>query len=275
VTGYDVTSLLVGSEGTLAIITRAVLQLVPKPRGIATLLAPFSSIADATRGVGAILRSGEVPRCVELFDEASLELVRARGVAVPPGQAMLLVEVDGDEVGVEKVTERVGAALDEISGGVLAATDAAQRDRLWEARRAMSPATRASARFKVSEDVVVPRRHMGALIDESRRIAERARIRTLTYGHAGDGNLHVNFLWDDPERADAVGIALGELFAETVRLGGTLTGEHGVGISKRAYLALEQSEELIELQRGLKRAFDPDGLLNPGKIFHARGHGAC
>jgi glycolate oxidase len=131
------------------------------------------------------------------------------------------------------------------------------------------------AKFKVSEDVVVPRTKIGALLDEVDRIRDRTGVTMLTYGHAGDGNIHVNYLWNDPSELPKVHEGLGMLFRAVVGLRGTLTGEHGVGLSKAPYLALEQSAEVIELQRRLKAAFDPKGLMNPGKIFAGPGHGGC
>jgi glycolate dehydrogenase FAD-linked subunit len=158
---------------------------------------------------------------------------------------------------------------------VVVAQDAAQRDRLWAARRTLSIATRKLARYKLSEDVVVPRTRIGALLARSDEIGEQTGVRHLAYGHAGDGNLHVNFLWNDEAQRPAVDRAIDLLMRATVELGGTLTGEHGIGVSKAAYLGLEQSEDLISIQRDVKRVFDPKGLLNPGKIFPSAGHRAC
>ena len=138
----------------------------------------------------------------------------------------------------------------------------------------LSVATRKLAKYKLSEDVVVPRSKLVALLEEVDRIGEATKVKYLTYGHAGDGNMHVNFLWDDPSERPVVEDAIGRLMRATVGLGGTLSGEHGIGISKRAYLSIEQSEGMIDLQKGLKGVFDPKGLLNPGKIFPV-GHGAC
>lgn len=191
---------------------------------------------------------------------------------------MLIIEVDGVEATVALEAERVGAACDEAGAiQVLVAQDEAQRDRLWAARRALSKTTRAMARFKVSEDVVVPRRHIGDLLEEVDRIRDRIQIGMLAYGHAGDGNLHVNYLWDDPDAAPRVESGLSQLFERVVALGGTLTGEHGIGLSKARFLPLEQSAATIDLQRGLKRVFDPNELLNPGKIFPKvnGAHGSC
>jgi glycolate oxidase len=277
VTGYDVTSLLVGSEGTLAVTTRATLRLVPKPASVMTLLALFGSVHAAGSAVSAIIAAGLTPRCLELLDAATLSAVRSQGTALDDrANAMLIIEADGEPDGVAAATERIGAecvahqALD-----VLVAQDEAKRARLWEARRQLSFATRAMARFKISEDVVVPRTKIPALLDEVERIAAETRVRMLTYGHAGDGNLHVNFLWSEPDEVPRVEDGLRRLFRAVVGMRGTLTGEHGMGTSKSEYLPLEQSAELIDLQLRLKAVFDPKGLLNPGKIFPRASHGAC
>ncbi len=277
VTGYDVTALLVGSEGTLAVTAEATLKLVPKPAQVATLLGLFSDVAGAGGAVEAIIAAGLVPRCIELLDAGTLDAVRKRGVGIDPrAGALLLMEVDGDPASCEAAMERVGSVCADAGAlDVLAAQDPAQRDRLWEARRQMSPATRAMARFKISEDVVVPRTRVVDLLGEVGRIAEAIRIRMLTYGHAGDGNLHVNFLWDDPDEAPRVEEGLARLFRAVIGMRGTLSGEHGIGTSKSSFLAWEQSAELIALQERLKAAFDPKGLLNPHKIFPRRGHGPC
>lgn len=277
VTGYDVTALLVGSEGTLAVTTEATLRLVPKPPAVATLLGLFADVAVAGATVEAIVAAGLVPRCIELLDAATLDAVRARGMGLDArARAMLILEVDGEPAACEREMERVGSVCDDAGAiEVLAAQDPAQRDRLWEARRQMSPATRAMARHKISEDVVVPRTRVVELLAEVGRISERTGVRMLTYGHAGDGNLHVNFLWNDPDDAPRVHEGLGQLFRAVVGMRGTLSGEHGIGTSKSDYLPLEQGPELIDLQLRLKAAFDPRGLLNPHKIFPRRGHGAC
>ncbi len=276
VTGYDVTALLVGSEGTLAVFTEATLRLVPNPPAVGTLLALFSDVGAAARAVGAIVAAGVVPRCLEMLDAATLAAVRAQGVSIDDrAGAMLLVEVDGE--GVEGALERVGEAASGQPGcvDVLVAQDAGQRDRLWAARRMLSKATRKLARHKLSEDVVVPRTRIADLLAKTDAIGEETGVRHLAYGHAGDGNLHVNFLWNDDAERPAVDLAIGLLMRATVDLGGTLSGEHGIGVSKAQYLPLEQSEDLIALQRRIKHAFDPKDLLNPGKIFPTAGHRAC
>ena len=255
VTGYDVTSLLVGSEGTLAVFTQATLRLVPKPPGVATALALYTDVRDA----------------------ATLDAVRSAGVAIDTrAGGMLLIEVDGE--GSETTLLRAGEVATACAGciDVVVAQDAGQRDRLWAARRMLSTATRKLARHKLSEDVVVPRTRIADLLARTDDIGHATGVRHLAYGHAGDGNLHVNFLWNDDSERPAVDRAIGLLMRATIDLGGTLSGEHGIGVSKAEYLPLEQSEELIALQKDIKRAFDPKGLLNPGKIFPGgASHRAC
>jgi len=271
VTGYDVTSLLVGSEGTLAITTEATLKLIPRPAAVTTLLALFPDVHASGRAVSAMIAAGVRPRCIELLDRGTLDAVRSRGVPVDErASAMLIIEVDGEPADCDAQAERVGDVCAAEAIEILAAQDAAQRDRLWEARRQLSPATRAMARHKISEDVVVPRDRIPALLEECAAIGERTGIRMITYGHAGDGNLHVNLLWDDPELLPRVEESLTHLFQAVVRMRGTLTGEHGIGTSKAEFLAIEQQPELIDLQKRIKAVFDPKGLLNPHKIFPRR-----
>jgi glycolate oxidase len=281
VTGYDVTALLVGSEGTLGVFTQITLRLLAKPKEVATLLALFSDVHACGAAVTRLVEKGLRPRCLELLDAPTLDAIRGQVSVDPRAGAMLLCEVDGDAKTVESETERLGEALSEGDGvvDVLVAQDAAQRARLWAGRRALSLATRKLARHKLSEDVVVPRSKVSELLLRVDRIGEENHTRHLTYGHSGDGNLHVNFLWDDDSERPKIDRSLLLLMRATIELGGTLSGEHGIGVTKAGYLPLEQSDDLIELQRSIKRVFDPKELLNPGKIFpamgHRAGHGAC
>jgi len=275
VTGYDVTALLIGSEGTLGVFSEITLKLVPKPDELATILALYADVRQAADAVQRLIANGLVPRCLELMDGPTLDAIRKQGVPVDArANSMLLIEVDG--LALDATIERLADSL--TQGGdaidVVAAQDAAQRARLWEARRMLSPATRKLAKYKLSEDIVVPRSRLVDLFTEVERIGDETGVRHLTYGHAGDGNLHVNFLWNDEADKPAVDRAIDALMHATVRLGGTLTGEHGIGVLKAAYLPIEQSQQLITLQQDLKRVFDPKGLLNPGKIFPT-GHTAC
>ncbi len=268
VTGYDVTSLLVGSEGTLGVFTEITLRLLPKPAQVATLLAFYTDVRAAGASVSRLIAAGLVPRCIEMMDAATLGAVRAAGNPIDErAGAMLLIEVDGEDA--EAQLERLGNALSDADGTIdlVVAQDSAQRARLWSARKSLSYATRKMATHKIAEDIVVPRSRISALLDETQRIGERENVRHLTYGHAGDGNLHVNFLWDSPDEEPRVARAVEALMRSTIQLGGTLSGEHGVGLAKARYLRFEQSEELITLQKDIKRVFDPKGLLNPGKIF--------
>ncbi|MCS6902337.1 MAG: FAD-binding protein [Polyangiaceae bacterium] len=277
VTGYDLTALLVGSEGTLGVFSELTLKLIPLPERVITLMATFSTARRAAEAVQSMIAARVIPRCIEFLDAVTTEAVRTRGVMVEEGAgALLLLEVDGDESACEASAQRVGNACDDAGAlAVRVAQSTAQRDRLWEARREMSPAIRKMARHKLSEDVVVPRSKLSTLLDDVERIGQAQQVRMLSYGHAGDGNLHVNFLWDEDDEIPRVEKAVGELFRSVVSLGGTLSGEHGIGVLKAPYLHLEQSDALIAAQRRIKAALDPQGLLNPGKIFWPSTHRAC
>jgi glycolate oxidase len=279
VTGYDLSALMVGSEGTLAVITRATLKLLPRPERVVTLLALLPNVHAAGDAVSLLLARGIVPRCLELMDAHTLALVRgSAGLNIPDAAgAALLLELDGPELLCEALLEQAGNLMLEAGAlDVAVARHGGERERLWAARRELSHALRRSSRFKLAEDVVVPRSQIPALLDARSRISDQQRIAMPTYGHAGDGNLHVNFLWSDAAEQPRVEAAIEALFREVVRLGGTLTGEHGVGVLKAPYLHLEQSAELIALQQRIKATFDPKGILNPGKIFQGDApHRAC
>ncbi len=274
VTGYDLTALLTGSEGTLAVTLEATLRLIRKPDSVVTLLGLFDGVERCASAVAEVLAAGLVPRCLELIDEACLAAMRDEGVALDGrAGALLIVEVDGDQDSCDRDMERLGEVLTEAGAlDVLVAQDAAQRDRLWATRRELTNVVRKLADHKIGEDVVVPRGQVARLVTDVQAIAERNGVTMLCFGHAGDGNLHVNTLWDDSGDIPSVGRALDELFRSVVALGGTLTGEHGVGTSKAEYLPVEQSADLIEVQRNIKAMFDPKGILNPGKIFPRAGH---
>lgn len=268
VTGYDVTSLLVGSEGTLALLGRATLRLVPKPPGVTTLLALFASSRDAISAVSQILAAGVTPRCIEFMDEGTLGALRAAGNAVSErAQSLLLIEVDGDEPSREGEVVRIGSALEDVGAlDCVVAREGAQRERLWSARRDMSPAVRRMARNKLSEDVVVPRRELPELLDCVARETERSGIRTVSYGHAGDGNLHVNYLWNHEEERRDVEQSIERLFRDVVQLGGTLSGEHGIGLGKLKYMPDQFGAEGMAVMQSIKQALDPNNILNPGKL---------
>ncbi len=281
VTGYDVTALMVGSEGTLGLWSEITLRLTALPPARSTLLVFYEGPAHTAGWLQVVDRLGLVPRCAELLDPLALRLVHdATGLAAPEGSdTLLLLEFDGRTNEVEEATERAGNALLEAGAvEVLVALDGSQRERLWAARRELSRTLRRHRRFKLSEDVVVPPSRLGDLLEFTARLGDRLGIEVPSYGHAGDGNLHVNFLWDDPEQAPNVQRGIERLFEEVVRLDGTLTGEHGLGLLKAPYLGIEQSEALIALQRRLRQAIDPHALLNPDKLLpgaRTGAHGPC
>jgi glycolate oxidase len=280
VTGYDIVSLLVGSEGTLGVFGNVTLKLLPKPEAIMTLSCSFLDMASATRAIERLVEARTSPRCLEFFDEKTLAILReGKSPVAPNARALLLIEVDGSEAACEAEAERIGNLCVEVGAiEVSVALSSEQRKRLWDTRKQMSRAVRKRAAHKLSEDVVVPRRELSRLVSEVERLGEVHAIDTLAYGHAGDGNLHVNFLWNTPEEEKRVELAIAELFQRTIALGGTLSGEHGIGLLKAPFLPLEQSPALLALQSRVKNAFDPRGLLNPGKIFpegERRTHGPC
>ncbi|MBW2464928.1 MAG: FAD-binding protein, partial [Deltaproteobacteria bacterium] len=282
VTGYDLTALMVGSEGTLGIVTEATVRLLPRPEAVATLLVLFEDESQIPRAVLAMATAGAAPRCVELLDALTLDVLRPDAkVPIPTSaKAMLIVEVDGDAGDLDRMLQRTGEVLmDQGASDVLVARSGSDRDRLWAARRQMSVSVRRLANHKLSEDVVVPPARLPELLGAVREIGERQELQMPAYGHAGDGNLHVNFLWDDDEERRRVDAGIVELFERVVGLGGTLSGEHGLGLTKAPYLGLEQSDAVIRVQRQIKDVFDPAGILNPGKMFPVPGkaprHGDC
>lgn len=272
VAGYDLVGLFVGSEGTLGIATEITVKLIPRPRAVMTALIPFTDVLVAARAVNAILLGGLLPRCLELLDDVALAAVAGTGVPFPAqAGAVLIAEVDGSSE--ESVFGDLNhlAAIARKHGGLEAqlAVDRDQRQRLWATRRLVSSALRELQKHKVSEDIVVPRSRVAEAIGRFKSIGQSLGLVVATYGHAGDGNLHTNVLYQSLQDRPRVELALDQIMAETLRLGGTITGEHGVGLAKKKYLQLEQSPELLALQRRLKAAVDPTGFLNPGKMFES------
>lgn len=273
VVGYDLTQLLVGSEGTLAILTEITLRLIPKPLAVATVQATFRDVAAAVRGVTALLEARVVPATTELVDGGSLRAVErhlGRTVAPPDAGAMIIVEVDGGAAGVESeitIVEEVCRAAGAVS--VHRAASDEERTRLWEARRELSFALRASAPRKINHDVSVPRGRVPQLFALIADLERRHELWMPSFGHAGDGNIHVNIMVD-PDDADAMrraALAAEALFEGVVSLEGSISGEHGIGFAKAPYLSLELSPDVIALMQRVKSAFDPKGILNPGKIW--------
>ena len=272
VAGYDLTQLLVGSEGTLAVITQATLKLIPLPRSVATLIAFFPDEDAAALAVQKIFAAGLLPRACEILDGPTMQAVSSRApFKFPEGiGGALIVEHDGHGDGVFDELATSGEMCSEAGAReVVAAQDESQRRRIWETRRMISLSLMSIRPHKISEDVAVPRGKLIELIQRVRAIGEKYRLPTACYGHAGDGNLHANLLFASPEERQKGQAAVEEVLQAAIDLGGTITGEHGVGLAKRAFLAKEQRPEVIALQRRLKKAFDPDDLLNPGKILPA------
>jgi glycolate oxidase len=278
VAGYDLTALFVGSEGTLGIVTEITVKLLPRPRHVATALVVFRSVEDAARAVGRVLAAGVIPRCMELFDDVAVEAcAKAAPFRFPADAgAAVLVEADGnDEEAVfgeiVRIAELVRA---DAAGEVIVAQSESQRREVWETRKNLSVHLRALHPLKLSEDIAVPRSRIPEMVRKTREIGARHGLAVATYGHAGDGNLHANVLFDRPDERPRVEQAVGEILRAAVDMGGTITGEHGVGIAKRDYLEYEQGSELVALQRRLRAVFDPRGILNPGKILPQGGNRA-
>lgn len=270
-TGYDLTRLLIGAEGTLALITEATLKLTPLPSAKQLLRATYADIGAAAAAVARIMAQPVTPCALEFLDDGALRLARGHGGdAVPLAGALLLIEVDGEPATLAAAVAAVAAAAQ--GEGLLecrAAADAAEGEKLWYARKALSPALRAVAPMKINEDVVVPVSRLPELITGLRQIAERHGIPIVSFGHAGNGNLHVNLLYrpDDPAQAAAAPDCLAAVFDLVLALDGTLSGEHGIGLVKREFLPRALHPQALELMRRIKDQFDPDGILNPGKLL--------
>ena len=280
VTSYDLVAGFVGTEGTFGVITELTVKLLPLPTAAATVLGVFGDVAAAGAAISALLRDGLRPRVLELADRASIEVIRDKSrYRFPAGAgAIVLIEVDGDPDTMGMMMEKIGLRFDELGAlDVLAATEPAERRAVWEARRLISPSLKASYRIKLNEDICVPRGRIVEMLARVDRVAAETNVACAVFGHAGDGNLHVNLLSNedpnDPAVRTYLWAAAKQLFAHTIELGGTLSGEHGVGLTKRDYIAMEQSEQVIEWQRRWKQMWDPSGLLNPGKRLPARRPG--
>ncbi len=272
VTGYNLVQLFVGSEGTLGVITEIVLRLLPKPPAKRTMLAIFDRLDDAAEAVAGIMAGGVIPATLEIMDQRSIHCVEDYlKLGLPrDAEAILLIEVDGMPPAVEAEAEVIARICRQRSVRTFqAARDAKEADDLWRARRAISPAISQARPSKIGEDISVPRSAVPAMVREIQRISRDFRLPIVIFGHAGDGNLHPNILTDrrDPVEMERVEQAIQAIFEASVRLGGTLSGEHGIGTTKRSFLRMALSPEAVALMRSVKRAVDPAGILNPGKII--------
>jgi glycolate oxidase len=269
VAGYDLTKLIVGSEGTLGVVTRITVRLLRLPESVRTLAAFFNDVPAAAKTASAIMASGVLPRALEFVDEAALKAVEGylKEDLSQGASAMLLAEVDGpaestarEEDRIAEIMMRTGAARVNRAGSDQ------EREHLWKARRSISPALYAIKPKKLNEDIVVPRSRIAESLQGIAAIAEQYGLLIVNFGHAGDGNIHTNIMFDEADMPKAEA-AVREIFAATLRLGGSITGEHGIGLSKASYLPMELGQDTIAAMKKIKRALDPNNILNPGKIF--------
>ena len=275
-TGYDLTSLMVGSEGTLGIITKIVFKLIPLPTKDITLLVPFTSAEKACEAVSAIFISGITPSALEFIERDAIDwTIKYTDINMhidSDVQAHLLIEVDGNNMDqllleCEKITE----VLDKFNcGEILIADSKEQKDRLWKMRRQVGEAVKSNSIYK-EEDTVVPRAELPKLLLGVKDIGKKYGFKSVCYGHAGDGNLHVNIIkgdMSDEQWNNELYKGIREIFTLTKKLGGTISGEHGIGLVQKPYLDIVFSEKEIEIQKQIKKIFDPNNILNPGKIFN-------
>lgn len=276
VTGYDLTPLILGSEGTLGVITKAILRLIPKPPARKALMAIFDDLVDSGRAIGGVLTSGILPAKMEIMDHASIRAVEAyKPIGLPTdADAIILIEVDGHPAAVEAEIEQAAAICRQYRAReVRVAKDEVERERLWLARKLVSPAIARVKPTKISEDATVPRSQIPEMFRRLREIRDKYNLHLVVFGHAGDGNLHPNIIADarDKEEMRRVEEAVGEIFKAAVELGGTLSGEHGIGTMKAPYMEMELGPVCLDLMRRIKQAWDPNNILNPYKIFPQPG----
>lgn len=275
--GYNLTQLFIGSEGTLGIVTKIVVKLIPKPTQDALMLASFSSNEDACAAVSAIFRAGVVPSSLEFMERRGVEWVIEHDNFVfdlkDDVQAFLLIEVDGNNLDVIFTEcEKVNGVLEQFNcTDVLFADTAAQKEELWKLRRTMAVSVKSNSVYK-EEDTVVPRAALPQLIKGIKEIGTKYGFESVCYGHAGDGNLHVNIIkgtMSDDDWNTKLREGIREIFELTVELGGTLSGEHGIGYVQKDFMPIKYSALHLDLMRGIKKVFDPNYILNPDKIFQA------
>ncbi len=271
VVGYDLARLIVGSEGTLAVVTEITFTLIPLPEKVITMTAFFSGPRQAGKAVSAIMASPFTPRCLEFLDGEALGAgARKIGYALPEGAgAFLLIETDGSPDEADRQMNGIHALLKDNALRINITQDKAASAELWRLRRSTSQALFSIAPHKINEDTVVPVSRVPDALEGFGEIASRFGQKIICFGHAGDGNIHVNVMTDksDPERLKMAEEAVSEVFRLVLALGGTISGEHGVGLTKLPYIGMELSAAEIELQKKIKSVFDPNGILNPGKIF--------
>ncbi len=279
-TGYNLTQLMIGSEGTLGVITKIVFKLIPLPKNNIVLLVPFDSAEKACEAVSAVFREGITPSGMEFMERDAIDWVRKfeKDIAVdvaPSVQAHLLIEVDGNEMEVlYKDAEKISEVMMRFDcGEILFADSAAQKEMLWKMRRKVAEAVKSNSIYK-EEDTVVPRAELPKLLNGVKAIGKKYGFQSVCYGHAGDGNLHVNIIkgnTSDEIWNTELSKGITEIFQLCVKLGGTISGEHGIGLVQQPYMHIAIDEKRLELMRGIKKLFDPKLILNPGKIFYTGG----
>ncbi len=274
VVGYDLTRLIVGSEGTLGVVTKIIFKLLPYPEAKKTMLTTFDSIDGAARAVSTIIGNKIIPTTLEFMDYATLQCVDRRfNLGLPAeARAVLLIEVDGDRELIEKQAAKIHEVIKPL--GLVefkVAKDAAESEALWKVRRLVSPSLRDVNPDKYNEDIVVPRSKVPDVIRRIEQIQQKYDIPIVNFGHAGDGNIHVNIMIDKavPGMEEKAHDAIAEVFKAALDLGGTMSGEHGVGLSKQPFIPLELSPTQIATMQAIKKALDPNNILNPGKMFPA------
>lgn len=272
VVGYDLTRLLVGSEGTLGIITGITLRLLPLPEAVRAMTAVFDKIETAAATVSEIIKSGIIPRTIEFMDNASIRCVENHlNTGLPiEAEALLLIEEDGRSGEVDLLIERIKKfCLSQGAKQVTVAKTSIEIEKLWKARKAISPALFQYGPDKINEDIVVPRSKIPDMVRKINALRDQSGLTMVSFGHAGDGNIHFNIMLDKKNAADLkkADQAIEALFDYTLELGGTISGEHGVGITKAPYMAKEIGVVEMNLMKKIKKLFDPNGILNPGKIF--------
>jgi glycolate oxidase len=276
VTGYDLTRLIVGSEGTLGIVTEAILRLIPKPLASKTLLASFIHLNDSGHAITKILSSGILPSAMELMDNACIRAVENYQPSGLPtdAEAIVIIEVDGHPAAIaEEITKCEEICWEQGAANVKVAGTETERKEIWKARKMVSPAIAQMGPTKISEDATVPRSKIPLMMERLQRIREKYQLNLVVFGHAGDGNLHPNIITDkrNIEEMKRVECAVSEIFEAAIELGGTLSGEHGIGLLKAPYMENELGKEGLLMMKKIKDAWDPNNILNPGKIFPQPG----
>ncbi len=271
VTGYDIVRLLVGSEGTLAIITKIIVKLLPLPEARKTLIGYFDDMTVAADFVANIFQFGIIPTAIEFMDRITMKAVENYlNVKLPDAEAMILVEVDGNKLAVEDEAEKILGIYKKFGAkNFRLAKDDEEANRFWIVRREALPSLKAKGGDQLEADIVVPRYFLPSYVKKIHGLADEYNLEVATYGHAGDGNLHVTIIYHKSSFDELVNAneLLERFYKEAINLGGSLTGEHGIGITAAPYLNLQLGENEIELLKRIKKAFDPKGILNPGKIF--------